>query len=133
MVAAALALAACDPPHLRIVNRSDSPIVVGQDAMVEALANDAARWWGGSPEDLGGWTLLLVDEPLDAVCERPACAVLRDQRIYIDCRVLSDVPETGRSTLRFLVRHEIGHAILLARRFDADGAHHDPRWSLPTP
>lgn len=124
LAAAALTLVACGAPPFRIEVRTISPVVVGHEDEVRATAEEAARWWGGDSGDLDGWVMVLTDEPLDGVCERVACAKMRERRIYIDCRVLGD-DDTGRATLRFLIRHEVGHAVL---PYDPDGQHRSPRW-----
>lgn len=130
-IAAAATLAACDTSGtagggatgegLDVLVESNAPFARAEDLRprLDSTIDAALEYWGGTRQDLDGYTLLLVDRP--SVCGlENALGCVQGRRI----EVTTQDPGTGTVACveQTVLVHEIGHLVI------GDPNHEDPRW-----
>jgi hypothetical protein len=91
---------------------------------VSVVAANAALTWGGSPDSLGGYRLVLEQKPFDCgrsgeAAERVVGCTWPDEKLIQVLALGAACPEATT------IAHEVGHAVL------GDAQHRDPRWRDP--
>ena len=95
------------------------------DERARAVAAAAAGWWGASLSDLDGWTLAVIDPPLEAP-DAGGLTLFGRARIEVSTAF-------GPCVEAAPIPHEIGHAVLFVTTGDPDSHHLDSRWRFVRP